>query len=88
MEEIFICLFCRRQYEEDEIADHINATEHVFYVDDIEDGRKYRNFLLLTGVNVLLSKFSNEIQILTLCKINHYGRTINFTILQAMVISK
>nr|XP_022289927.1 uncharacterized protein LOC111101643 isoform X2 [Crassostrea virginica] len=46
IEEIFICPVCRRQYDQDDFGDHIKTTEHCV---DIEDGRKYRNILMLTG---------------------------------------
>lgn len=47
IEEIYICPVCRRQYEQEEFQQHVNATTHAT---ELEDGRKYRNILMLTGV--------------------------------------
>lgn len=48
IEEIYISPVCRRQYEQDEFQQNINTTKHA---DGLEDGRKYINILMLTGVN-------------------------------------
>ena len=50
IEEIFVCPVCRRQYDQDNFGDDIKTTEHCV---DIRDGRKYRNILMLTDMNVL-----------------------------------
>ncbi|XP_061166699.1 uncharacterized protein LOC133175604 [Saccostrea echinata] len=49
IEEIFICPLCRRQYDgRAEFLSHINETHHT---DNSEDGRKYKDVLMLTGMH-------------------------------------
>ncbi|XP_062608370.1 uncharacterized protein LOC134270197 [Saccostrea cucullata] len=46
IEELYICPTCRIQYDEDEFINHIETSKHA---NDLEEGRKYRNILMLAG---------------------------------------
>lgn len=52
--EIFVCPVCRKQFDGiTEFSTHISDAGHV---DDPEDGRKYKNILMLTGTYVESNK--------------------------------
>lgn len=55
IEEIYICPVCRRQYEQEEFQQHINDTKHVT---ELEDGRKYRNIIVLQIHKILCTIFN------------------------------